>query len=200
MIRRPPRSTLFPYTTLFRSRAQSDCPEGDQAGHRRPRPPRHSRRNDDRHHVRPAESRRRARGRHHGRVRLRRPAATARHGARAPEERSLTAPAPDPRFIGSFPRADAPLSPALPEVALIGRSNVGKSSLLNALAGRKIAKTSGTPGKTRMLNVYVLGAGSGERYSPAQQKEPLPAPRSLYVLDLPGYGYPRASPSHPALL
>src|SRR5207247_3035784 len=92
-----------------------------------------------------------------------RPAATARHGARAPEETSPPAPARDPRFIVSFPRADAPLSPALPEVALIGRSNVGKSSLLNALAGRRIAKVSGTPGKTRMLNVYVLGAGSRER-------------------------------------
>src|SRR5207249_2533811 len=94
----------------------------------------------------------------------------------------------------SFPRADAPLSPALPEVALIGRSNVGKSSLLNALAGRRIAKVSGTPGKTRMLNVYVLGAGSRERgaVSPSSGS-PLPAPSSLYVLDLPGYGYARAS-------
>lgn len=57
---------------------------------------------------------------------------------------------------------------------MIGRSNVGKSSLLNALAGRKIAKVSGTPGKTRSLNVFLL---------------PLP----LYLLDLPGYGYSRAS-------
>ena len=44
-----------------------------------------------------------------------------------------------------------------------------------------------------MMNVYVLGAGSGERYPPMQRKEALPAPRSLYVLDLPGYGYARAS-------
>ncbi len=44
-----------------------------------------------------------------------------------------------------------------------------------------------------MLNVYVLGAGSGERYPPVHRKEPLPAPRSLYLLDLPGYGYARAS-------
>ena len=70
---------------------------------------------------------------------------------------------------------------------------MGKSSLLNALASRRVAKTSGTPGKTRMLNVYLLGAGSRERYSPMQGQEPLPAPRSLYVLDLPGYGYSRAS-------
>lgn len=65
------------------------------------------------------------------------------------------------------------LDPPLPEVAFLGRSNVGKSSLLNALTGRRIAKVSGTPGKTKMLNVFqVPGA---------------------YLLDLPGYGYARAS-------
>ncbi|HXL06774.1 MAG TPA: ribosome biogenesis GTP-binding protein YihA/YsxC [Gemmatimonadales bacterium] len=79
----------------------------------------------------------------------------------------------EPRFIGSFPSADVPLAPVLPEVALIGRSNVGKSSLLNALAGRKIAKVSGTPGKTRLMNVFEMPA--------------------YYLLDLPGYGYARAA-------
>ncbi len=44
-----------------------------------------------------------------------------------------------------------------------------------------------------MMNVYLLGAGSGERYPPMHRKEPLPAPRSLYLLDLPGYGFARAS-------
>src|SRR6266513_5659532 len=108
--------------------------------------------------------------------------APARHRAPAPEERSLT----DPQYVGSFPRADAPLDPPLPEVAFIGRSNVGKSSLLNALVGRRIAKTSGTPGKTRALNVFLVpGATSRE---PGTAESQLLAPSSLYFLDLPGYG------------
>ncbi len=78
-----------------------------------------------------------------------------------------------PSYIGSFPRADTQLDPPLPEVAFLGRSNVGKSSLLNALVGRRIAKTSGTPGKTRALNVFLIDD-------------------SYYFLDLPGYGYARA--------
>ena len=98
-----------------------------------------------------------------------RPRAAARHRASSSEERSLT----DPKYIGSFPRADTQLDPPLPEVAFLGRSNVGKSSLLNALVGRRIAKTSGTPGKTRALNVFLIES-------------------SHYFLDLPGYGYARA--------
>src|SRR3989441_8335137 len=111
------------------------------------------------------------------------PRAFARDRASPPEERSLT----DPRYIGSFPRADALLDPPLPEVAFIGRSNVGKSSLLNAVTGTRIAKVSGTPGKTRMLNVFLVpglgarGAGRGE----AGLRAPRPEPRApLYVLDL----------------
>ena len=77
-------------------------------------------------------------------------------------------------FVGSYPDPQVRLDPALPEIAFVGRSNVGKSSLLNALVGRPgLARVSGSPGKTRLLNFYRL-------------------PR-LYLVDLPGYGFARAS-------
>ena len=64
----------------------------------------------------------------------------------------------------------------LPQIALAGRSNVGKSSLINALGGsKKLAKTSSTPGKTRSINFYSI------------------RPADFYLVDLPGYGYARSS-------
>ncbi len=65
-----------------------------------------------------------------------------------------------------------------PQIALAGRSNVGKSSLINALAGRKkLARISSTPGKTQSINYYRV------------------EPWGFYLVDLPGYGYAKASKS-----
>ncbi len=91
----------------------------------------------------------------------------------------MTAPLTSPlvslpfEFIGSFPDPLHQLEPLLPEVAFLGRSNVGKSSLINAVVGRKIARTSSTPGKTQHLNAFRFPA--------------------FYLLDLPGYGYAKLS-------
>jgi GTP-binding protein len=79
-------------------------------------------------------------------------------------------------FVGSFPDPQVRLLPPLPEIAFVGRSNVGKSSLINALTGRPgIARVSGTPGKTTLLNAFRLPG--------------------FYLIDLPGYGFARASKS-----
>jgi len=83
-------------------------------------------------------------------------------------------------YIASAVRADQYPQPALPEFAFIGRSNVGKSSLINMLCGRHgLARISGTPGKTRTINFYQLvlkPEGEGERLT-------------AHLVDLPGYGY-----------
>ena len=70
--------------------------------------------------------------------------------------------------------------PVVPEIAFLGRSNVGKSSLINSLIGAKLAKTSNTPGRTRSINFFeVRRAGH-------------PRPEMLFA-DLPGYGYAKVS-------
>jgi GTP-binding protein len=64
-----------------------------------------------------------------------------------------------------------------PEIAFVGRSNVGKSSIINALTNRRhLAKVSGTPGKTRLINFFIIND-------------------SFYLVDLPGYGYAKVSKS-----
>src|ERR1041385_4615689 len=69
-------------------------------------------------------------------------------------------------------------APALPEIAFLGRSNVGKSSVINSLLGTKIAKTSSTPGRTRSINFFEV------RWPGKPQPE-------VVFADLPGYGYSR---------
>lgn len=79
------------------------------------------------------------------------------------------------RFIKGINGTDALLSDGTPQIAFIGRSNAGKSSLLNSLTNNnKLAITSDTPGRTRELNLFLIN-------------------ESHYFVDLPGYGYAKAS-------
>lgn len=78
------------------------------------------------------------------------------------------------RFVWAAQTSDQIPPPSLPEIAFAGRSNVGKSSLLNALTGHgRLARVSQTPGRTRQLNFFDLDG-------------------RLFLVDLPGYGYARA--------
>jgi GTP-binding protein len=84
------------------------------------------------------------------------------------------------RFLMSASDVSHFPAPALPEVAFLGRSNVGKSSVINSLLGTKIAKTSSTPGRTRSINFFEI------RWPGKPQAE-------LIFTDLPGYGYAKIS-------
>ncbi|MCU0645094.1 MAG: ribosome biogenesis GTP-binding protein YihA/YsxC [bacterium] len=79
------------------------------------------------------------------------------------------------KFVGSYARLDQIPKQRLPEIAFSGRSNVGKSSLINCLVNRsKLALTSSTPGKTRLLNYYSVND-------------------AFYLVDLPGFGYAKVA-------
>lgn len=84
------------------------------------------------------------------------------------------------RFMMAATDASQFPAPTLPEVAFLGRSNVGKSSVINSLLGAKVAKTSSTPGRTRSINFFEV------RWAGRPQPE-------LIFTDLPGYGYARVS-------
>jgi len=84
------------------------------------------------------------------------------------------------RFLASATHAAHFPAPTLPEVAFLGRSNVGKSSVINSLVGTKLARTSSTPGRTRAINFFEI------RW-PGK-----PRPEVIFA-DLPGYGYARIS-------
>src|ERR1700755_1136015 len=73
-----------------------------------------------------------------------------------------------------------------PEVAFLGRSNVGKSSLINSLLGSREAKVSSTPGRTRAINFFALHEGAGDK---------MKVRPTLIFADLPGYGYAKISKS-----
>src|SRR5579862_2854777 len=84
------------------------------------------------------------------------------------------------RFVTSASDASRFPAPGLPEIAFLGRSNVGKSSVINSLVGAKIAKTSNTPGRTQAINFFEI------RWPGKPEAE-------LIFADLPGYGYAKIS-------
>jgi GTP-binding protein len=91
------------------------------------------------------------------------------------ESRTIVFKKPEATFVGSFFALDQLPKDRLPQVAVAGRSNVGKSSLLNQIVGqRKLAKVSSTPGRTRSLNYFKID-------------------NRFYLVDLPGYGYAKVS-------
>jgi GTP-binding protein len=88
----------------------------------------------------------------------------------------------DAAFVTSAAGASGLPQSEFPEIAFVGRSNVGKSSLINALVRQRLARTSATPGKTRLVNIFRVQRGAAPPF---------------HLVDLPGYGYARGG-SEPA--
>ena len=84
------------------------------------------------------------------------------------------------RFLAAATDAAHFPAPSIPEIAFLGRSNVGKSSVINSLVGTKLARTSSTPGRTRSINFFEI------RWPGKPRPE-------LIFADLPGYGYAKIS-------
>jgi len=83
------------------------------------------------------------------------------------------------KFIKGLVGPDEILDDGISQIAFIGRSNVGKSSLINALTNSKgLAKTSSFPGRTQQINIFLASASGGNKF---------------YLIDLPGYGFAKAS-------
>lgn len=87
------------------------------------------------------------------------------------------------KYLISSPSVDKCPDTNLPEFAFIGRSNVGKSSLINLLTGQNaLAKVSSSPGKTQMINHFLINGGKNDD-----------SPNGWFIVDLPGYGYAKRS-------
>jgi GTP-binding protein len=100
----------------------------------------------------------------------------------------------DVAYFKSGPTCDALGKAVAPEVAFIGRSNVGKSSLLNALTKTKLVRTSRTPGQTRSVNLFTATLGRVGRSGEVTERRP------IVLADLPGYGYAEMSKADRAKL
>jgi len=85
------------------------------------------------------------------------------------------------QYLKSVTSPDKSLQGKMPEISFVGRSNVGKSSMINSLAMRKIAKTSSTPGATKLVNLYQIDYESGGKR------------QQIIFSDFPGFGYSKVS-------